>query len=393
MTARGAMRHSVGMAEPLAQLLPFRIGFSPRALDDMRRRIEDFRWPDIGYDSGWTTGTRDTVLRDLVRYWLVEFDWAAVEVRLNERAHVRGDIEGEAMHAMVAAGPAAEHRTPLLLLHGWPNTFADFLDVASLLTTPDEGGLAFDVVVPSLPGFGFSSPPRAPGLHPGRIADRLHTLMRSLGYERYGLQGGDWGAIIGTALALRHPEAVLGLHLNHAPNRTLPLGGEPLSEVERAYLDGQAAMRAEEAGYVAIQGSRPQTLGYGLNDSPVGLLAWMLEKFWAWSDHGEDLWSGLRRDQVLTDVTLYWLTGTALSASRIYYERAHTTEAFLDGFVEAPTAFLRFPREPWAAPQELIARSYRLLQYTRASAGGHFAAMEQPELLASDVRGYFGRLG
>ncbi|MEI7925664.1 MAG: epoxide hydrolase, partial [Chloroflexota bacterium] len=231
MTARRAMRHSVAMAEPLAQLLPFRIEFSPRALDDMRRRIEDFRWPDIGYDSGWTTGTRDTVLRDLVRYWLVEFDWPAVQARLNQRAHLRGDIEGEAMHAMVAAGPAAEHRTPLLLIHGWPNTFADFMDVASLLAAPDESGLAFDVVVPSLPGFGFSSPPRAPGLHPGRIADRLHTLMRSLGYERYGVQGGDWGAIIGTALALRHPEAVVGLHLNHAPNRTLPPGGEPLSEV------------------------------------------------------------------------------------------------------------------------------------------------------------------
>ncbi len=394
MTARRVMRHSVAMAEPLAQLLPFRIEFSPRALDDMRRRIEDFRWPDIGYDSGWTTGTRDTVLRDLVRYWLVEFDWLAVQTRLNQRAHLRGDIEGEAMHAMVAAGPAAEHRTPLLLIHGWPNTFADFIDVASLLAAQDESGLAFDVVVPSLPGFGFSSPPRTPGLHPGRIADRLHTLMRSLGYERYGVQGGDWGAIIGTALALRHPEAVVGLHLNHAPNRTLPPGGEPLSEVERAYLDGQAAMRAEEAGYVAIQGSRPQTLGYGLNDSPVGLLAWMLEKFWAWSDHGDDLWSGdIGRDQVLTDVTLYWLTGTALSSSRIYYERAHTAEAFLDGFVQAPTAFLRFPREPWAAPQELIARSYHLLQYTQASAGGHFAAMEQPELLASDVRGFFGRLG
>jgi pimeloyl-ACP methyl ester carboxylesterase len=394
------MRHSVRMAEPLAQLLPFRIEFSQRALDDMRRRIEDYRWPNIGYDAGWATGTRDTVLRDLVRYWLVDFDWFAVQAALNERAHVRGDIEGEAMHAMVAAGPAAEHRTPLLLIHGWPNSFADFSDVSTLLTQPDEAGAAFDVVAPSLPGFGFSDPPRAPGLHPGRIAERLHTLMRSLGYERYGVQGGDWGAIIGTALSLRHPEAVIGLHLNHAPNRTLPPDGPPLTEVERAYLDAQAAMRFEESGYVAIQGSRPQTLGYAHNDSPVGLLAWMLEKFWAWSDHGQgaaegtdDLWSGnLTRDRVLRDVTLYWLTGTALSASRIYYERAHTTDPFLDGFVEAPTAFLRFPRDPWGAPQELLARSYHLVQYSQASAGGHFPALEQPDLLASDIRGFFGRL-
>jgi pimeloyl-ACP methyl ester carboxylesterase len=385
------------MPDPIAKLLPFRIEFGQRALDDMRRRIEDFRWPNIGYQSGWTTGTSDTALRDLVRTWLVDFDWSRVQAALNTHAHVRGDIEGEAMHAMVAAGPASERRTPLLLIHGWPSSFADFAEVSSLLTQPIEAGPAFDVVAPSLPGFGFSDPPRAPGLHPGRIADRLHTLMRSLGYERYGVQGGDWGAIIGTALALRHPEAVLGVHLNHAPNRTLPAGGPPLSAEEQAYLDGQQAMRFEESGYVAIQGSRPQTLGYAHNDSPVGLLAWMLEKFWAWSDHGPgrsgDLWSGgLTREQVLTDATLYWLTGTALSASRIYYERAHTAEPFLDGFVEAPTAFLRFPADPWGAPESLVARSYRLVQYTEAGAGGHFPALEQPELLASDIRRFFGAL-
>ena len=381
------------MPEPLAQLLPFRIEFGQRALDDMRRRIEDFRWPNLGYDSGWVTGTSDTVLRDLVRYWVRDFDWLRVQTALNTRAHVRGDIEGETMHAMVSAGPAVERRTPLLLIHGWPSSFADFLDVARTLGTPDESGQAFDVVVPSLPGFGFSNPPGAPGLHPGRIAGRLHTLMRSLGYERYGVQGGDWGAVIGTALALRHPDAVIDLHLNHAPNRTLPADTPLLTEVERVYLDGHQRVRFEESGYIAIQGTRPQSLGYAQNDSPVGLLAWMLEKYWAWSDHRDDLWSGLDRDRVLTDVTLYWLTATALSAMRIYYERAHTDEPFLDGFVTAPTGFLRFPRDPWGAPRELIARSYNLVHYAEASAGGHFAAMEQPALLAAGVRGFFDSLG
>lgn len=395
MAARAHIRHSVAMPNDALRLLPFRIEFSPRAVDDMRRRIEDFRWPNIGYESGWTTGTRDGALRDLVRYWLLEFDWFRVQEALNRRAHVRGDVEGEAMHAMVTAGPAVAHHLPVLAIHGWPNSFADFAEVSTLLSQPDDAGLAFDVVAPSLPGFGFSDPPRAPGLHPGRIAERLHTLMRGLGYQRYGVMGGDWGAIIGTALALRHPEAVAGLHLTHAPNRTLPAGGAPLSAEEQAYLDRHQAMRFEESGYVAIQASRPQTLGYGLNDSPVGLLAWMLEKLWVWSDHPEDekAWqSGLTRDQVLTDVTLYWLTGTALSSARIYYERAHTADPFLDGFVEVPTAFLRFPREPWAAPRDLVSRSYRLERYTDAEAGGHFAALEQPAALASDVRAFFGGL-
>ena len=393
------------MAEPLARGLPFRIEFGPRALDDLLRRIEGFRWPDLGYESGWATGTSDTVLRELVRYWARDFDWPRVQATLNAHAHLRGEIEGEALHAMVAAGPAVERRTPLLLIHGWPSSFADFTEVATLLSAPpaprgappvregSAGGRAFDVVVPSLPGFGFSEPARAPGLHPGRIAERLHTLMRSLGYERYGVQGGDWGAIIGTALALRHPEAVLGLHLNHAPNRPTPTGAPPLTEMERAYLDRQQRMRAEESGYVAIQGTRPQSLAYAQNDSPVGLLAWMLEKYWAWSDHGYDLWNALDRDRVLTNVTLHWLTGTALSAMRIYYERAHASEPFLDGFVAAPTGFLRFPHDPWGAPRELLARSYHLVRYVEASAGGHFAALEQPALLAADVRAFFDAIG
>ena len=385
------------MTDDLAQLLPFRIEFGARALDDLRRRIEDFRWPNLGYDAGWATGTDDATLRDLVRYWVRDFDWQRVQAALNERAHVRGDIDGDTTHAMVTAGPAAECRTPLLLIHGWPNSFADYLDVSRALATPDAEGRAFDLVVPSLPGFGFSNPPSTPGLHPGRIADRLHLLMRSLGYEQYGVHGGDWGAIIGTALAQRHPDAVLGLHLTHLPSRALPPDAAPLSEPERAYLDNLQATRFEESGYVAIQGSRPQSLAYAQNDSPVGLLAWMLEKFWAWSDHGTDragsLWDALDRDRVLTDATLYWLTGTALSAMRIYYERAHMSEPYLDQFVEVPTAFLRFPRDPWGGPRDLVARSYHLVRYEEASAGGHFSAMEQPERLSEDLREFFGSLG
>ena len=251
------------------------IEFGARALDDLRRRIEAYRWPDIGLDRGWTTGTNDAVLRDLVATWLRAFDWRAVERALNAHAHVRVPIEGEAMHAMLAAGPARERRLPLLLLHGWPNSFADYAHVTTLLSTAGDDGPPFDVVVPSLPGFGFSEPVRVAGLHPGRVAERLHRLMRRLGYARYGVHGGDWGAIIGTALALRHPEAVAGLHLTHLPGRPAPTDGPPLADEERRYLDRLQPMRPEESGYVAIQGSRPQTLAYAQNDSPVGLLAWI----------------------------------------------------------------------------------------------------------------------
>jgi pimeloyl-ACP methyl ester carboxylesterase len=373
--------------------LPFRVGFSDRAIDDLHRRIDDTRWPDVGWDTGWTTGTNDRVLRDLVRYWRNDFDWRVQEAALNQRAHVRGVIEGDEMHAMLMCGPGSERRMPVLLIHGWPGSFIEFIEAGERLSNGFDGAPGLDVVVPSLPGFGFSDVPRAPGLHPGRIADRLHLLMRELGYERYGVQGGDWGAIIGTALARQHPDAVMGLHLNFGAGGPSPAEGVTMSDAEQTYRAFRQQFEVEDTGYSRIQGTRPQTLGYGLNDSPVGLLAWILEKFWAWADHGDDLWEHLDRDRVLTNVTLYWLTGNILAASRIYYEMAHATDRVMGRIPETvPVGYAKFPAEPWAAPREVMQRVANLVHYSEPPHGGHFAAFEQPELFARDVSTFFAGL-
>ena len=326
-------------------LLPYRIDISERAIEELHRRLDATRWPDIPFETGWSTGTNAAVLRDLVRYWRFDYDWFAIQQRLNAYPHVRGPIEGEELHAVLLAGSGEGH-IPLLAIHGWPGSFVELLRAGELLSAGIDGGPAFDVVIPSLPGFGFSEAPREPGMHPGRVAERMHALMQTLGYERYGVQGGDWGAIIGTRLAREYADAVIGLHLNFAVASVPPPDGEELPEEEQQSRARMRRFQGEETGYSRIQGTRPQSLGFALNDSPVGLLAWILEKFWAWSDHGDDLWDSLQRDDVLTNVMLYWLTGTALSAARIYYESGHEQPPYPRGRVEVPTAYARFPGEP-----------------------------------------------
>ena len=373
-------------------LRPFRIEFTERAIADLHRRIDATRFPDVSIDEGWQAGTNDGVLRELVRYWRQDYDWFAQQERLNQLAHVRGPIDGEELHALLYTGPGSEPRIPLLLIHGWPGSFVEFLEAAPLLAAGVDGGPGYDLVVPSLPGFGFSEAPRAVGMHPGAIAERLHRLMQELGYERYGVQGGDWGAIIGTALAGAHPEAVRALHVNFALGGPPPADGE-MSAEEQAYRAEQERFQATETGYSRIQGTRPQTLAYAQQDSPVGLLAWILEKFWVWSDHGDDLWETLDRDAVLTNVMMYWLTGTVLSAARIYYEMSRSGGAFLAGRVEVPTGYARYPGEPWAAPTEVLVRRYNLARVSEPARGGHFAAFEQPQLYATDVASFFAEHG
>jgi pimeloyl-ACP methyl ester carboxylesterase len=371
--------------------LPFRIEFGPRAIEDLHRRLDAARWPAVPFDTGWSAGTNDAVLRDLVDYWRRDFDWFAVQERLNTFPHIRAPIDrpgDEELHAVLftRGGPP---RVPLVLLHGWPGSFIELLPAAELLAA---GGL--DVVVPSLPGFGFSDAPRTPGMHPGRIAERIHGLMRLLGYERYGVQGGDWGAIVGARLARAHPEAVLGLHLNF-PAGIVPLadGATPSTE-ELGYQGWAARWTEDESAYSHLQRTKPQTLAYALTDSPVGLLAWILEKFWRWSDlEGDDLWSTFNRDDLLANVTLYWLTGSALSAARTYYERTHEAPPHRPTTrLEVPTAFGNYPAEPWAPPRALLERSFNLVRWTDQPRGGHFAALEQPELFAADVHAFFHAL-
>ena len=372
-------------------LQPFRIDFGEDAIADLHRRIDATRWPSIPFATGWDAGTDDGVLRDLVRYWRSEFDWFQVQDSLNRLGHLRGPVGGgEALHCVVLG--AGEGRTPLLLLHGWPGSFIELLPAAELLAQGVGDAPAFEVVVPSLPGYGFSEAPRQPGMHPGRIAERMHALMTELGHERYGVQGGDWGSIVGARLAHQQPEAVLGLHLNFPAGIVQRRPGEELSDEEAAWREQMAQWRELEGAYGQIQGTKPQTLAYSLNDSPVGLLAWILEKFEAWSEPGE-LWDTFDRDAVLANVTLYWLTGTALSAARTYYESRRESPPFrASSPPPAPMAFARFRGEPWTAPRPLVERSFNLVRWSEPEHGGHFAAMEQPQLFAEDVGTFFAQV-
>jgi epoxide hydrolase len=372
---------------------PFRIEFGSETIDDLKRRIDHMRWPQMPFDTEWSAGTDDRVLRDLVRYWRHEYDWFAVQDEMNSRTHLRGPIGGEQMHCVVYRGAAPGGRPPLLLLHGWPSSFWEF-DAAARRIASGAGGIpAFDVIVPSLPGFGFSEAPREPGMNPAAIAERLHLLMRELGHTRYGLQGGDWGAIIASQLARQQPDSLFGLHLNFVSTAPPPPAGVEASEEEQAYRAYRARFQAEETGYSAIQGTRPQSLSYAQADSPVGWLAWMLEKFWAWSDHRGDLWSTYSRDDVLTNAMIYWLPNRILSAARIYYETSYRPRGnTLTGPITVPTGYARFPAEPWSPPRDVVERTYNLVHYTEPERGGHFPALEQPDLWSREVAGFFGRM-
>ena len=367
---------------------PFRIEFTKRSIADLHRRLDATRWPQLPFATGWDAGADDATMVDLVRYWRREFDWFGWQRRLNQHAQIRGPMgTDEELHAVLIAGQhgpgqgdAASTRIPLLLMHGWLGSFIELLPAAERLA---QAG--FDVVVPSLPGFGFSDAPRAPGAHPGYIAERMHMLMRDLGYTRYGVQGGDWGAIIGARLARRHPDAVVGLHLN------FPAGLVP-SDEETEWERRMAALRDRDGSYGRLQRTKPQTLSYALLDSPVGLLAWMLEKFHGWTDHRGDLCDAIDRETLLANVTLYWLTGAALSSARLYYEAEHETPPFVPQRCEVPTAFARYPGEPCDVPRAVMERSYHLVRWTEMERGGHFAALEQPERYAADVAAFFGAL-
>jgi pimeloyl-ACP methyl ester carboxylesterase len=373
---------------------PLHINYTEDEIDDLNRRLDATRWPTIPFDTGWSSGTNDRVLRDLVEYWRCEYDWFRVQERLNQLTHLQGPIGGEeVLHCVFYRGSGGGRRPPLLILHGWPASFVEFLDGAELLASGIGGEPGFDLVIPSLPGFVFSEAPRAPGMHAGQIAERMHALMQALGFEQYGVQGGDWGAIIGTALARQHPQAVVGLHVNFIHPAQAPPKGEIPSKEEQAYRVGFKRFQAEETAYSQIQRTRPQSLAYAQQDSPVGLLAWILEKFWAWSDHGDDLWQTFARDRFLTNVMLYWLPGSVLSSARIYYETFFNMPKELrSGRVEVPTGYARFPAEPWAPPRDVAARQYNLIYYSEPPRGGHFAAMEQPELWAKDVAAFFSRI-
>jgi pimeloyl-ACP methyl ester carboxylesterase len=371
---------------------PFQIRVDDSALEDLHRRLEQTRFPDQIAGTGWDYGIPVDYLRDLVEYWRDAYDWRAQESRLNGFDHYRTSIDGQGIH-FIHARSAHPDALPLLLTHGWPGSVVEFLDVIPRLTDPESfGGRAadaFHVVAPSLPGYGFSEPPRTPGWDVQRMAQAFVALMDRLGYPRYVAQGGDWGAQVTTRLGLLDREHCAAIHLNMALG-VPPETSEPLTEEEQADMAAMRQFRNEESGYANEQGTKPQTLGVALNDSPAGLLAWIVEKFKTWSDcdgHPENCFS---RDQLITNVMLYWVTQTSASSARLYWETRHAGgDPGATPYVDVPTGVARYPKEVLRWPRSWVERQYNVVHWAVMERGGHFPAMEQPEVFVDDLRQYY----
>jgi epoxide hydrolase len=370
----------------------FDIRVDDAVLDDLRSRLAQTRFPDQIEGTGWEYGMPADYLRELVDYWRDSYDWRSQEARLNELEHFRTSIDGQSIHFIHARSAHAD-AFPLLLMHGWPGSVVEFLDVIPRLTKPEAhgGGAAdaFHVIAPSLPGYGFSEPTRARGWGPSRTARAFIELMHRLVYRRYGAQGGDWGAQVATTIGAVDPEHCAAIHLN-MPLADRPEEPVPLTEAEEADLQALGHFRREESGYAQEQGTKPQTLGVALNDSPAGLLAWIVEKFRTWSDCDGHPENAFTRDQLITNVMTYWVTQTITSSTRLYWERTHA-EGRNDApeFVGVPTGIARYPKEPLRLPRGWVERRYNVTHWAEMPRGGHFAAMEQPDLFVDNVRDFF----
>lgn len=392
--SRDARRVS-GMAGPPMQVEPFSIHIEDRVLSDLRARIRATRWPEPAPGPAWGQGADLDYLKGLLGCW-AGFDWRARERELNSFRQFRAELDGLRIH-FVHERARNGRGIPLILTHGWPSTFVELLALVPLLTDPGAHGIegpAFDVVIPSLPGYGFSTRPARANYRV--IAGLWNRLMHGLGYERYGAGGGDFGAGVTTLMALDEPSSLLGIHLSTLEMSPRAEASRPLSEAEQAYLAQRERWDANERGYSAIQSSKPQTLAYALNDSPAGLAAWILEKWRSWSDSGGDLDRRFSRDFLLTTVTLYWVTGTITTSMRDYYDnRWHGVRLGATDFVRVPTAFAGFANhfvpegEP---PREWVERLYDVRRWTAMPSGGHFAAAEEPGLLARDIAAFFADL-
>jgi pimeloyl-ACP methyl ester carboxylesterase len=376
----------------------FSLPFSKLAVNDLRDRLGQARWLDEASGSTWAYGFDQEFLRDLCEYWRDGFDWEGQVKRLSALHHYQWLSNGTAIHFIHERGNGPDP-LPLILTHGWPGSFVEMEAILPLLTDPAaHGGDAadcFDVVIPSLPGFGFSRLPPDGGMNAFGVADLWVRLMEELGYSRFGAQGGDLGAGVSTALGLRHADHVLGIHLNYVPGSYRPYlePGTKLEPVEEQFLVEASRWYDKNGAYAHLQGTRPQTAAYGLNDSPVGLAAWILEKFRDWSDCSGDVYRSFSRDELLTNVTLYWMTQTISSSFRMYYEGRKAPLHFGEGDkVRVPCAFAHFPREIMFPPRQWAERGYNVQRWTEMPKGGHFAAAEEPELLAEDLRTFFRSL-
>ncbi len=366
-------------------MTPFTVEVPDAVLDDLRDRLARTRWPDQIPGTAWEYGTDLAYLRDLCSYWAAGFDWRAAERRLNRWPQVVTEIDGQTIHTIHARADEAD-ALPLLVLHGWPGSVAEMLEIIEPLR---RGGC--HVVCPSLPGFGFSGPTGARGWNVARIAAAMVELMARLGYPRFATLGGDWGATTSNHLARNHPAHLIGIYLTMVAAGPPPgSDGSELSATEQEWVAASARFFAEESGYIQIQGTRPQTLAYGLTDSPAGLAGWIVEKLRAWSDCGGDVESVMTRDQILTNITVYWVTATANSAARLYLEAMRAGEFQpLPVRIDVPTGCAIFPKETVRAPRAWAEHAWNVQHWTEMPRGGHFAALEAPDLLVEDVLAFY----
>ncbi|MDH7942841.1 epoxide hydrolase [Pseudohongiella sp. SYSU M77423] len=379
----------------------FEIHVPDQAIADLRYRLANARLPAQIPGTGWEYGTNAQYLTELVDYWQHQFDWREQERQLNTLDQYVTTIDGVPIH-FIHQRSSNPDATPLMITHGWPGSIAEFRHIIGPLTEPQQHGGnaedAFHVIAPSLPGFGFSGEPQERGFNPERMAQILAALMQRLGYDQYGLQGGDWGAIINRIHADQFADRVLGLHSNFvlASPPEDPAIRDDVTEEEMTARRERQAFMADEVGYQQIQGTKPQTLGVALNDSPAGLAAWIVEKFHGWSDIDRQSVNGLdtkfSKDDLLTDISIYWFSASITSSARIYYENRNFPAAEPLGYVEVPTAGAIFPKEIYLTPRRWAEEQYNIVRWKLMPRGGHFAAMEEPELLLDDVRAFFRSL-
>ncbi len=391
---------------------PFEVRVTEEVLNDLRKRLARTRWPDEVEGAGWEQGTNLAYLRELVGYWEGRFEWREQEERLNRFAHFRAEVSGFGVHFIHERGEGPDP-LPLILTHGWPSTFFEFSKIIPPLTNPESHGGdaadAFDVVVPSLPGYGFSDRPKEPGFS-RRIPGLWVSLMEELGYQRFAAHGVDVGASVANLLGLWYPDKVVGIHVTYPAEPYVGPGAPELSEQEREFLAARPGGQEAEGAYTHIQRTKPQTLSYALNDSPAGLAAWIVEKWRAWSDCDGDVERRFSKSDLLTNLTIYWVTETIGSSFGVYRDWALGAESNPHAWegreevprgvasrplgryerIEVPSAVALFPADPPAGmPREWAERSYSdLRRFNRMPRGGHFPAMEEPELLAEDIRSF-----
>ena len=380
-----------------AKIESFKIQVSDEILKDLRQRLDRTRFPDEVPDTGWEYGSNLAYIKELIEYWRTRYDWRKHEAQLNRFAHFKADIDGLDVHFIHQPGRGPSPK-PLLLSHGWPGSIYEFMDILPMLTDPAAHGAdpnqSFTVVAPSLPGYGFSGHPRTRAFNVQAIAETFHKLMTEvLGYNRYCAQGGDWGSAITSRLGEVHGASLHGIHVNlvFVGGHTRSTGD--LTSEEKVFLADLDHFRREETGYQQIQGTKPQTLAYGLNDSPAGLAAWITEKFRTWTDCNGNLESRVSKDQLLTNIMIYWVTQSINSSTRLYYEaRHHPWRPDANKRIETPTAAAIFPGEILKPPRAWAESAFNIQRWTVMPRGGHFAAMEEPKLLADDIRAFFSGL-